>query len=315
MVFHIDNDYHRYVQNKRLCKKENPQKYFCQSDFRVETKRAVNQYLLGQLLKEYPAFFKITPTISGQSFRNLITNEQFSICPAASSTLNDQSNGSNRPNASIGKSGTGSDLGSIPSAGHGDPCHDMSSHGLFDALCMQVQEDVAVWQFDVGRDWLAAVHLSAPNYWSAEEKVGKNFSSVHEPVPEMDKLKKHYRPMLEAIIGKDETFTRFGWGIATDDRLNHHPSAPGNVIFSEWYGRNFNDEPDSCFIRVERQNLIGIKAANALIFTIRTYFYALADLSGEEKMALAKALRSMSEKTLEYKELSGKLYSLLAKLS
>jgi len=54
-------------------------------------------------------------------------------------------------------------------------------------------------------------------------------------------------------------------------------------------------------VRVERQNLIGLKEVNAFIFTIRTYFYNVADLSGDEKISLIKAVGSMTDAALEYK--------------
>ncbi len=85
--------------------------------------------------------------------------------------------------------------------------------------------------------------------------------------------------MLKMIIDK-EPFTRFAWGISTDDRLNHHPEPPVGYDPEEWRGRKFSDQ---FFVRVERQNLIGLKEVDAFIFTIRTYFYDVEALNSEEK--------------------------------
>jgi hypothetical protein len=96
---------------------------------------------------------------------------------------------------------------------------------LFDALCCQVQEDIAVCQLNRNEDWLAAIHLCAPNHWAPQDKIGKPFNKVHAPVADMEKINASYRKMFDSLVHKGP-FTRFAWGIATDTRLNHHPVAP-----------------------------------------------------------------------------------------
>jgi hypothetical protein len=170
----------------------------------------------------------------------------------------------------------------------------------FDALCSQFQEDIAVVQLEGEKDWLAAIHLCSPNHWDPRTKIGKSFDAIHTPVPEIGRTVKNYMVMLKMIVDK-EPFTRFAWGIATDDRLNHHPEPPPGYDANEWKGRRVVDESTEFFVRVERQHLIGLKEVNAFIFTIRTYFYKVDDLSYEEKAALAKAVNSMTPPSLEYK--------------
>ena len=187
----------------------------------------------------------------------------------------------------------------------------------FDAICSQFQEDVAVVQLDAGKDWLAAIHLCSPNHWDPRTKVGKPFDAIHTPVPEIGRTVKNYMVMLKMIVDK-EPFARFAWGIATDDRLNHHPEPPAGYDANEWRGRRVIDESNRFFVRVEKQHLIGLKDVNAFIFTIRTYFYRVEELSPEERVALAKAVNSMTPASLEYKgmtQLKDQLMSLLAKRS
>src|SRR5690606_24022878 len=129
---------------------------------------------------------------------------------------------------------------------------------------------------------------------------------VHEPVPGMEKVIQHYPKLLANIVNTKGPYTRFAWGIATDTRLNHHPEPPSGVNISDWQGRNIEkDHP--LFVRTERQNLIGFPEVNAFLFTIRTYFYDTALLAPAEKQALVTALDSMTEKTLEYKGLTGQV--------
>ncbi len=174
---------------------------------------------------------------------------------------------------------------------------------LFDALCCQVQEDIAVCQLQDDKDWLAAVHLCAPNHWAAADKIGRPFNKVHAPVPGMEKTMPHYFKMLQSVIQKGP-FTRFAWGIATDDRLNHHPDPPPGIMQEDWQGRRI-DEAAQLYIRTERQNLLGFPDCNAFLFTIRTYFYEVDKLENNEKTALWSAVRSMSPEALAYKGLTG----------
>ncbi|MEH2315065.1 MAG: heme-dependent oxidative N-demethylase subunit alpha family protein [Nostoc sp.] len=39
-----------------------------------------------------------------------------------------------------------------------------------------------------GKNWLSAVHLCYPNHWSAEEKIGKDFATIHALVAGMEKI-------------------------------------------------------------------------------------------------------------------------------
>ena len=185
----------------------------------------------------------------------------------------------------------------------------------FDALCSQFQEDIAVVQLDGENDWLAAIHLCSPNHWDPRTKIGRRFNEIHTPVPEIGRTVKNYMTMLKMIVDKDP-FSRFAWGIATDNRLNHHPEPPRGYDADDWRGRRVVDENTEFFVRVEKQHLIGLKEVNAFIFTIRTYFYSVEELNMEERSALAKAITSMTPASLEYKgmdQFKDMLVSLLAK--
>jgi hypothetical protein len=175
---------------------------------------------------------------------------------------------------------------------------------LFDAISNQVQEDLAVFQLEDTSDWLAAIHLCSPNHWDPRDKVGRPFPEIHSPVPAMERTVSQYKPMLQSVISKGP-FARYAWGIDRDDKLNHHPHGPNEGGAAS----------DKYFIRMERQHLVGLPEVNAFLFTIRTYLLDVDSLNGEERAALASAVRSMSPASLKYKRMDGYVEKLLERIS
>ena len=275
LIFQIDESYSLYLDNKRDCRQEDIHKYYCEDKLQPETMRSVNQYLVKQLVQEHPQQFNVNYT--DRKFTNITMQEELSW---------------------------NEDWLSVRSS---------SYESLFDALCCQVQEDIAVVQLSNDDDWIAAIHLCSPNHWAPGDKIGRPFSAAHAPVPGMEKTLQHYRKMLESVIHASTPFTRFAWGIATDTRLNHHPIAPPDKDNSNWQGRTHHKN-NGWLIRTERQNLVGRAEVNAFIFTIRTYFYRVDELNQQEKNLLLKALQSMSPEALAYKGLTDSIHLLEAYL-
>ena len=241
-------------------------KYYQQSSESNQTLQAVNSFIADQLASEYPDYFSFEEKLGTFQIKNSLRDI----------TLR-----------------WGTD-GKLVGSTH--------YQSVFDALADQVPEDIAVWQLSDQRDYLSTIHLCAPNHWAPAEKVGKPFSVIHTPVAGMEKLRENYQPMLAALL-KPATWVRFAWGLSTDDRLNHHPEPLPGWNKEIWRGRSFDSAKPKLFVRIERQTLMGLPAVNAVLFTIRTYFMNVKDLSKEEKQALVKALNSMSAATLRYKGL------------
>jgi hypothetical protein len=270
LVFQIDDQYDDYLTNKATCRREGIGKYYVEKELRNETLTTINQTIVRQLITEYPAIF----VLESSQNANFLHNK--------------------RTGASLQWK---EDWISIE--------HSVYT-SLFDALCSQVQEDVAICQLDGEKDWLAAIHLSAPNHWAPAEKIGRPFSAVHAIVPGMEKLNLQYFKMLVTAVQKGPFF-RFAWGIATDTRLNHHPSPPPGIDPVNWQGRRVEANTSKIYLRVERQTITGIPPCNAFLFTIRTYFYDIDELAREEKTALFRAVEGMSPQSLEYKGLTDKI--------
>jgi hypothetical protein len=276
-VFQLDDQYAGFMENKMSCREEDVHKYYVAGNYNEGTAMAVNQFFVNRLIKEYPELFVFT---FEEGRFSLFNKRKEEILTWKEDWIN---------------------------------CGGWGS--LFEALCHQVQEDIAVCQLEGERDWLAAIHLSAPNHWDPADKIGKPFSAVHGPVPGMEKLNQSYIKMLLTAVQKGPFF-RFAWGIATDMRLNHHPLAPMGVDPAFWQGRQVAvASGDDICLRVERQTISGLPECNAFFFTIRTYFYPVLTLSTDEKKALLMAVEGMSAESLVYKGLAGGLDNLRACLS
>jgi hypothetical protein len=249
-IFQLDYQYHTYLNNKFECRKEAIGKYYLEKDLYPSTLISVNQLMAGQLAKEYPADFVLTEQEGHFIFQNKITG------------------------------------GTLEWKNDWIAIEHRSYLSLFDALSSQVQEDIAICQLENDRDWLAAIHVSAPNHWSPAEKIGRPFSDVHS-----------------AGAG---SFISFAWGLSTDTRLNRHPIPPPGIHPDDWLGRTFDNNKGKIYLRVERQVNVGIPACNAFMLTIRTYFYDIDELQADEKKALLTAVESMPPSSPEYRGLADK---------
>lgn len=276
LIFQIDDMYRDYLLNKEDRRTEDIHKYYCEHQLQGDTIEEVNKYVVQQLIQEYPEQFTLSEGCGVFLFVNHLTGEHVQFGPDWKS------------------------------------CKNEKYVSLFDALCCQVQEDIAIVQVHDEDDWLAAIHLCAPNHWAPHQKIGKPFNAIHLPVPAMERTLQNYQKMLLSIVQSKMPHTRFAWGIATDTRLNHHPEPPPGIDPQAWQGRAHKDA--TWYIRTERQNFIGFPGVKAFMFTIRTYFYKVSELNGGERAKLAEALKSMTPETLRYKGLNNSIDSLLASL-
>jgi hypothetical protein len=177
-----------------------------------------------------------------------------------------------------------------------------------DALASQVQEDLALVSTAPANDgttrhWLSAVHLCFPNHWAAEDKIGRAFAAIHEPVAGMEQMNRQGDQLVSVMVGATEGLVRFAWGVTFDDKLNHHPQAPPGAGRADV----FDPVRPRAFLRVERQTVWGFPDVGAALFTIRTYLHDVAVIRRDpvRRAKLAAAVRSMSAASLAYKGLAG----------
>lgn len=177
----------------------------------------------------------------------------------------------------------------------------------FDALALNVPEDLAVLQqpaVEPEADRLVAIHLSFPNHWAPEEKIGKPFGAVHVPVAGIAPLVKAAPAILRTVVSKGP-FERFAWGLATDTRLDHHPAHPQDAESRTLPLETPEAAGAGMWVRVERQTLVGHPETASVLFTIRTSFLAVSEIAREPALAgaLARAVAGMSPEQRAYKGL------------
>jgi hypothetical protein len=279
-VFQLDNQFDRYRGEKLASRAERLDKYVLGHEYSKEVAAVVARWLIDGLCSEYPALFSFD------------LNELH--CQLTGEVL--QFDDDMRLIATTG--GPGSKYVSA-----------------FDALCSQIQEDVAVVCKEGDRNWAAALHICMPSHWRAEDKIGTDFVATHAPVPHFEKINAAAPALVDAMVNKGP-LVRFGWGVETDPRLNRHPDPPPGVDSSVWRSRGKVNETGAPFyMRVERQVLLPLPEVNASIFLIRTYLYDVRELTSDQRAFMRSAIESMSPQAREYKSVTGMVDELIAQLN
>ena len=278
-VFQIDSNFAHYRRLKLAARQENLDKYYQTYNYPLSVATAVVGLIIDRLTKEYPQYFNTQFLGDGNViFNSFLTGESFYF----DKNLQLQTVEFN------GKKVV--------------PIYTSS----LDALATQIQEDITVICRDRNaKNWVSAIHLCFPNHWSAEEKIGKDFATVHAPVACMEKINRQADKIVNTIIIR-RPMVRFAWGLSTDTRLNHHPQAPHNISVEKWGGRKFNRDFPRLYLRIERQIMWGLPESNASLFTIRTYFRDCSLLKRDKQLRykLSSAIKSMTSDSLIYKGLT-----------
>lgn len=275
-LFQLDRDWPRYRQTKLASRAEAYSKYVCRLTLPIAMEQTLVRMIVQRLALEHPQYFVLTSraasswvmrcTLTGD---NLIFNRDMQL----------------------------------DAVHYGAPV-DPPYRDAMDALACQVQEDLAVDHVrQDGSDELIALHVCMPNHWAPQEKLGRTFAVVHEPVPQFERLARQSRALLRALVERGP-FVRFAWGVATDTQLNHHPQPPaGMPEHATWHGRRFDPATPALYLRIERQTTCALVDERAFLFTIRTYFREVCDLTDEQRRSLALAIDAMDTGTLAYKGL------------
>ncbi len=250
-VFTFDTEFARFRENKLACQAERVAKYFQTANFSPEVSRAVNEFLVTQLIKEVPDLFSREENV----LHCRLTGETIAVD--------------------------------------------------FAAICMQIQEDVAVVCRDGDKNWLAAIHLCSPSHWAAEDKIGKNFVDIHAPVPHIEKINNIAGNLVNGMISRGP-FMRSVWGIAKDFRLNQHPVQPTKPISAP--------AKSPFVLRYERQVIWSLPEVEASVFFIRPYFTEAGEIrrNPRERDLLRAGLLSMSAQSREYKGIAHDFTQMIA---
>jgi len=275
-IFQIDKTFQHYRNNKIDARNDNLKKYYCTKNLPASHQQYLAQFIIKILIAEYPDLFSLNQCDKNQLLTCKLTNEQLLI------------------------------------SNHYDLMHSSAIHytNLIDGLVMQIQEDIAIISED---NHISCLHLMAPNYWSAQDKIGKSFSMIHQDVAGIELITKNSKAIIQAMIYRGP-FVRFAWGITTDNKLNHHPNSTKADCNQSEYGQTDNEQTNSgryfdpanpkLYLRVERQTINGLAKIKSALFTIRSYLYNIEDLTNNEIHCVINAIQSMTQKQLKYKGLT-----------
>ena len=162
---------------------------------------------------------------------------------------------------------------------------------IFNYFMLNIQEDLCIFQRKEKNNWLALAHVAFPSRWNPSDRIGKNFNTIHDPVPSAENLIKHSDKIVDACINKGP-FERWAWGLYPTYELNFHPEENKNI---------FDEETQNIFFRSERQCIIGFPDINAFMFTIRPFVSNIIDMTAEERQEIGNAVMGMNEEETIYK--------------
>lgn len=159
-----------------------------------------------------------------------------------------------------------------------------------EAASRLVQEDLCLMSQRDGRWVLSAACVCFPSRWSLGEKVGRDLSGIHAPVPGYADTLARPTDAFFGRISAERPVWRLNWTLLTDPALHQPTARPSRSGEGVWF-------------RVERQTLRRI-TPDTVVFTIRTYVRTLEDALAahpEGASALARALTDLPPQVLDYK--------------
>jgi hypothetical protein len=264
-VFQIDATFPRFRANKLASRAERFGKYVRTHRLEPRVEAAVVNFVVGRLIREHPDLFTFDAgTLASALTGDVLSFEgDFELC-------------------------------CTETRDRVEPPY----QSALDAVASQVQEDLAIVSTDGGgRHWLSALHVTAPNNWAPEEKIGGTFPAIHEPVAGMGPMNRQGDQLVRVMVEAADGLVRFAWGITWDDQLIHHPAPPPGTPWQ----REFDPARPRAFLRVERQTIWGFPHLGAALFTIRPYLYDVAVIRADEmrRRNLSKAIESMTPESRE----------------
>lgn len=154
-------------------------------------------------------------------------------------------------------------------------------------IVKEADEDFLIHRVDGEKDYLSSAHVCFASHWLPEEKIGKSFDEIHQPVP---MNLKNSKKLVWAMINGG-MFERFVWSIIYEKRYNFHPRLKHE---------NFDKNKPEVHIKVERQVTVGFPENNFCLFVLRQYLIEEKDV---DKKSLIAAIENMTPDQKKYKSL------------
>jgi len=154
-------------------------------------------------------------------------------------------------------------------------------------IAKETDEDFLIHRKKNNKDWLSSAHVCFASHWKPEDKIGKSFEEIHQPVP---MNLKNSNKLVEAMI-HGGIFERFVWSVVYEKKYNFHPRLDH---------KSFDIKNPQVLIKVERQVTVGFSDYNFCLFILRQYLIEEKDI---DKKILAKVIKEMSPEQKKYKDL------------
>ncbi len=173
---------------------------------------------------------------------------------------------------------------------------------LLDAIALSMEEDFVLIKGPTGEspDRAQLLHVCLPSGWSARDKAGQAFGTIHGPVPHNKPLTEAHKGLVTAMINRGP-FVRYVWGLHRDAQLCHDPYV--HLQPPEPVAPTGQAAADASWFRVERQTTLGLPELNSAFFFIRVYQCPLREAitSPNRALRMATALRDMTPELADYK--------------
>lgn len=165
-----------------------------------------------------------------------------------------------------------------------------------------VQEDLCVMSRTTDGRWLlTAASLCFPSRWRLGDKIGRDLSDIHGPVPF---YAERIGGVVQAFFDRlqpERPVWRLNWTLLDDAALFQPRPVKRWTDSGARAGRSLGD---LLHLRVERQTLRALPDSGDVLFTIRTYTRPLRELESVRPGAfaeLADTLASTPRETVDYK--------------
>lgn len=165
-------------------------------------------------------------------------------------------------------------------------------------LAHHVSDDLVLMMPDDGQWRVGAAVLTSPTFFSLPHAAGKTLLELHAPVPGGDQLAARIARVFNHVR-PGQVLERFNWTLqAGADRF----TPDGAPLRARALGAG-RDEADALLhVRVERQTIIKLPDAGAVLFTIRVSIDPVAALDPEEKATLGAAWHAADDAARGYKK-------------
>lgn len=185
-----------------------------------------------------------------------------------------------------------------------------------------VAEDLVVMSPEASGEWtMTAACVCFPSRWDLRTKIGRGLSAIHEPVPFYEqRAASAVRALFDRLT--ERPVVRFNWTLLDSPSLfqpgagwgSERPASAQPPVDGEGDPGAALDLGDRLWSRIERQTMRRLPGGEVL-FTIRTTVRPLRHLRREDPTlldAVAHALESTQEATIDYKHLAGVLPMLVS---